>query len=176
MLLQISPLTPPDVSPVSTLADTIWHQHYRDIISTDQISYMLQQRYQPNLILMQLTTSGIWWRKLTINEEIIGFCCCMATDNPKELKIDKLYIHCNHHRKGYGAMLVAEAIKIMQDNDLESLILTVNKQNQVAIDAYQKYGFVITRDSVVDIGGGFIMNDYLMTLVPTKLEKKMTKL
>jgi len=171
MLPQISPLTLPDVSTVSKLADTIWHQHYRGIISIEQIDYMLKQRYQPNLILEQLATSGIWWRKLTINEEIIGFCCCVTTDNPKELKIDKLYVHCNHHRKRYGAMLIAEAIKIMQDNDLESLILTVNKHNQTAIDAYHRYGFKITRDSVVDIGGGFVMNDYLMTLTPSDLEK-----
>lgn len=91
--------------------------------------------------------------------------------NPKELKIDKLYIHCNHHRRGYGALLVAEAIKIMRENNLQSLILTVNKHNQTAIDAYHKYGFEITRDSIVDIGEEFIMNDYLMTLAPRKMRK-----
>ncbi|SFE25669.1 hypothetical protein [Nitrosomonas sp. Nm166] len=52
----------------------------------------------------------------------------------------------------------------MQENSLQSLILTVNKRNQTAISAYQHYGFEITGDNIVDIGGGFIMNDYLMTL------------
>jgi len=171
MSIQVLPLAPPDVQVVSVLADTIWRHHYAGIISSGQIEYMLAQRYQPTLILSQLSTAGIWWKKLTLNEEIIGFCCCMVTDNPKELKIDKLYIHCNHHRKGYGALLVAEAIKIMRENNLQSLILTVNKHNQTAIDAYHKYGFEITRDSIVDIGEGFIMNDYLMTLAPTKNRK-----
>ena len=59
----------------------------------------------------------------------------------------------------------------MRENNLQSLVLTVNKHNQTAIDAYHKYGFEITRDSIVDIGGGFIMNDYLMTLAPTKMRK-----
>jgi|CXWL01.1.fsa_nt_gi hypothetical protein len=38
------------------------------------------------------------------------------------------------------------------------------KHNHTAISAYQHYGFEITGDSTVDIGGSFIMNDYLMTL------------
>lgn len=53
---------------------------------------MLAQRYQQNLIQIKLSTSGIWWKRLTFNDEIIGFCCCMITYNPKELKIDK-FVH-----------------------------------------------------------------------------------
>jgi len=51
----------------------------------------------------------------------------------------------------------------MRENNLQSLILTVNKDNRTAISAYQHYGFEITGDSIVDIGNGFVMNDYLMT-------------
>ena len=160
----IFPVAPLDVQIISTLAETIWRHHYVNIISAAQIDYMLQQRYQPELIRQQLLNPDIWWRKLTLNDVIIGFSCCMRTHNPVELKIDKLYIHPDHHRKGYGALLVADAIKILQENNLQSLILTVNKNNCRAISAYRHYGFAITGDSIVDIGNGFIMNDYLMTL------------
>jgi ribosomal protein S18 acetylase RimI-like enzyme len=34
-------------------------------------------------------------------------------------------------------MLLAEAIKIMRENNLQSLMLTVNKQNHTAISAYR---------------------------------------
>lgn len=128
---------------------------------------MLAQRYQPALIREQVMNAEIWWRKLVLDEVTIGFSCCVRTHEPDELKIDKLYIHCDHHRKGYGAMLVADAIGIMRENNLQTLILTVNKHNQTAILAYQHYGFEIMGDSIVNIGGGFIMNDYLMRL--TKL-------
>ncbi len=69
-------------------------------------------------------------------------------------------------------MLMADAVEIMRKNDVQSLILTVNKHNQIAILAYQQYGFEITGDSIVDIGGSFVMNDYLMTL--TKLSRWST--
>lgn len=160
----ILPVTPPDAPIIATLAETIWRRHYVDIISAAQIDYMLQQRYRPELIGRQLSNPDIWWRKLTLNGAIIGFSCCMRTRNPGELKIDKLYIHHDHHRKGYGALLVADAIRILRENQLRSLILTVNKNNRSAISAYRHYGFAITGDSIVDIGNGFVMNDYLMTL------------
>ena len=65
-------------------------------------------------------------------------------------------------------MIVADAVKILRKLDLQTLILTVNKHNHVAISAYRHYGFEIAADSVVDIGGGFVMNDYLMTLTHWK--------
>ncbi len=155
---------PRDALTISTLAEVIWRRHYAGVISSEQIDYMLIQRYQPELIKEQLLNPEIWWRKLVLDEMIIGFACCMRTNKPSELKIDKLYIHCDHHRKGYGAMLMADAVEIMRENKLQSLILTVNKHNQTAILAYRHYGFEITGDSIVDIGSGFVMNDYLMTL------------
>ncbi len=164
MTPSVLPLTQNDANALSALAETIWRYHYVDIISTEQIDYMLKQRYQPELIREQLQNPSIWWRKLVLDDEIIGFSCCIRTITVNELKIDKLYIHCNYHRKGYGALLVTDAIGIMRENNLQSLILTVNKYNQTAISAYQHYGFEITGDSTVDIGDGFVMNDYLMTL------------
>ncbi len=160
----ILPVTSPDAITIAALARTIWQHHYVAIISSAQIEYMLMQRYQPTLIDVQLREPSIWWRKLVVDRSIIGFSCCMLTEQPRELKIDKLYIHCDYHRKGYGAMLVVDAMDTMRKNDLQSLILTVNKRNHSAIAAYQQYGFEITGDSIVDIGGGFVMDDFLMTL------------
>lgn len=164
MIPTVSAVVESDVNTISLLAGSIWRQHYLGIISSQQIDYMLAQRYQPGLIIQQLTNSSICWRKLVLEEVIIGFSCYMRTTKPNELKIDKLYIHCDHHRKGYGAMLIADAKKIMQKNNLSSLILTVNRRNQSAIRAYQHYGFEIAGDSMVDIGEGLVMDDYLMTL------------
>ena len=46
----------------------------------------------------------------------------------------------------------------------EAMYLTVNKYNELGIRAYEGTGFE-TIDSVeTDIGGGFIMDDYIMEL------------
>ena len=86
----------------------------------------------------------------------------MCTNRPDKLKIDKLYIHCDYHHKGYGALLVTDAIDIMQGNNFQLLILAVNKRNEKAIGSYRKYGFVVRESIVDDIGHGFVMDDYVM--------------
>ncbi|MCB1949070.1 MAG: GNAT family N-acetyltransferase [Burkholderiales bacterium] len=165
-MIKILPLTKTDPAMISLLAREIWFRHYCDMLSNAQIHYMLAQRYCPMLIQSQLTEKNIWWKKLLFDGTAIGFSCCTRTNMPHELKIDKLYIHHDHHRKGYGKMLVDDAVKTMHQAGCNSLILTVNKQNHAAIQAYQRYGFEIIGDSVVDIGGGFFMNDYLMSMTP----------
>jgi RimJ/RimL family protein N-acetyltransferase len=42
------------------------------------------------------------------------------------------------------------------------LILAVNKQNTRAIAAYTRNGFAVAEAVVNDIGGGFVMDDYIM--------------
>lgn len=166
---EISSLTRSDTTVVSTLAGKIWRHQYAEIISPDQIDYMLAQRYCPLLIKSQVSSDVVWWQKMTLNEAIIGFSCYMRTDASDTLKIDKLYIDIDHQHKGYGALFIADAVETMHKNSCNSLILTVNKQNSTAIAAYKKYGFEIIGDSIVDIGGGYFMNDHLMSM--TKLCK-----
>ena len=45
-------------------------------------------------------------------------------------------------------------------------MLAVNKRNAAAIAAYRKHGFEIVEAVVKDIGGGFVMDDYIMELFP----------
>lgn len=160
----VLPLTIDDTDLIIALANTIWHKHYSDIISPEQIEYMLNQRYASTLIRAQILSNNIWWNKLVLNKEIIGFSCCLLTDNPKELKLDKLYLHPHHQRKGYSAILVDKIKQFMRHHAFEQLTLAVNKHNTSAIAAYLHYGFTISDDIIIDIGNGFVMDDYLMTM------------
>ena len=42
------------------------------------------------------------------------------------------------------------------------LILSVNKRNARAIAAYKRNDFAVAESVVTDIGGGFVMDDYIM--------------
>jgi ribosomal protein S18 acetylase RimI-like enzyme len=44
-----------------------------------------------------------------------------------------------------------------------SLWLQVNRNNAQAIAAYRRNGFDVAREVVVDIGGGFMMDDFVMS-------------
>ncbi len=150
-----------DVEAISALARVIWHAHYADIISAVQIDYMLGERYAPALLREQLAR-GVAWDKLLIDGRIIAFASYFKSDDGRQMKLDKLYVHPAHQRGGYGGLLIARALGVARETGCRTLLLAVNKANAKAIAAYTKYGFRIREAIVQDIGGGFVMDDYIM--------------
>jgi ribosomal protein S18 acetylase RimI-like enzyme len=160
--VRIEPVGMADVETLVALAREIWHAHYRAIIGTAQIEYMLAQRYDPRVVRGELGRDGIWWDKLMAGKEMAGFASYFLTGIPDEMKLDKLYVHPGHQRRGFGGLMIARACAMAQARDCSRLVLAVNKGNRGAIDAYLKHGFRVEGAVVKDIGGGFVMDDYIM--------------
>jgi len=151
-----------DAAAISALAREIWYAHYSAIISKAQIEYMLAQRYDPEIIRAELARGDVWWDKLLVDDRMTGFASYFLTGNAGEMKLDKLYVHHDHQRKGCGGMLLDRVLGIARAYGCATLMLAVNKHNHTAIAAYRKYGFRVTESVVKDIGGGFVMDDYIM--------------
>ena len=160
--VRIAALTAADVDRLCALAAEIWHAHYPAIISVAQIEYMLAQRYAPGVVGAELQRGDIWWDQLLVDNRMRGFSSYGLTANAGEMKLDKLYVHQDHQRQGYGGMLLDRAVTIARAYGCGTLALAVNKHNRNAIGAYEKNGFRITDSVVKDIGGGFVMDDYVM--------------
>jgi GNAT superfamily N-acetyltransferase len=147
---------------LGALAREIWHAHYPGIISREQIDFMLGQRYSPEVIRASL--AGQCWQTAWLGNEMVGFAHSLADDAAGTWKLDKLYVHPRHQRKGIGEALLQAAIRHALDAGAARLILRVNKRNAVALAAYAKYGFRVYGEHVLDIGNGFVMDDYLLEL------------
>ena len=160
--MRVAPLAGADVGQLCVLAGEIWRRHYADIISAAQIEYMLEQRYSPAVVCAELLRGDLWWDQLLVDNQMIGFASYFLTGKAGEMKLDKLYVHHDRQRKGYGRMLVDRAVTIARAYGCELLVLAVNKNNRDAIAAYAKYGFRVADSVVKDIGGGFVMDDYIM--------------
>ena len=159
---RIGPVTEADVEALAALAREIWYAHYPAIIGAAQIEYMLGQRYNVETVHAELRQSGLWWDKLMVGAEMAGFASYFLAPAPGEMKLDKLYVHPRHQRSGYGGMMIARACEVARAEGCNRLALAVNKNNRSAIAAYLKHGFRITDAVVKDIGGGFVMDDYVM--------------
>ena len=79
-----------------------------------------------------------------------------------EMKLHKLYVDPAQQRKGFGSLLLQQVEADSRGRGFQTLILAVNKANHQAIAAYRKNGFNIRESVVVDIGQGFVMDDYVM--------------
>jgi GNAT superfamily N-acetyltransferase len=161
----IAPLAPEDAEAVAALAAKIWWPHYSGIISAAQIEYMLSQRYDPRVVRAELERDDVWWDKLLVGAKIAGFASCFLIAKAAEMKLDKLYVHPDYQRKGYGGMVIAHVGERARVQGCSRLTLAVNKRNGIAISAYRKHGFQVRAAVEKDIGGGFVMDDYIMEKV-----------
>jgi len=154
--LNILPASPEHVADIARLAAVVWRAHYPGIISAEQIDYMLARMYDLDVLRDEIANGVTYLRALEGNE-LLGF----AAHGPigKEIKLHKLYVHPERQRRGIGGALLKH---VERECKGRTLMLTVNKRNHKAIAAYKKHGFVIRDSVVVDIGGGFVMDDYVM--------------
>lgn len=157
-------MQPEEVEAVAALARVVWQDTYRDIISQAQIDAMLAQRYSAEWMRAELASGEVWWDVLRADGQVVAFACYFLACQPGEMKLDKLYVHPAHQRHGYGARLLARVEAAARDKGCRAvaLALAVNKKNLRAVAAYRKYGFTVREEVVQDIGGGFVMDDYIM--------------
>lgn len=160
--LSIRPLARDEIDTLAKLAHNIWHAHYPGIISSEQIDFMLKHRYNPAAIAETLATQH--WDAAWVGKEMVAFANSFADGSPGTWKLDKLYVHPKQQRKGIGRVLLEKVKQHAMETAATKLILRVNKHNNMALAAYAKYGFEVYGEHVLDIGNGFVMDDYLLEL------------
>ena len=151
-----------DIPAIIELAGKVWRAHYPDIIGQEQIEYMLERGYALDALakFVDGQQSGI---DLALKDDaLIGFCAWMLVEGGRDCKVDKLYVDVEHQRGGVGGTLLGAAVSHARELGAQSLVLNVNKNNHRAIAAYRKHGFTVRESVVIDIGGGFVMDDYVM--------------
>ena len=87
----------PQLSQISDLAHSIWRDYYLGIISRPQIEFMLAEDYSLDQLEKDRAT-GTNFLILKENGQAIGFAA-FHTLNSSVVKLDKLYLQTQHHRK-----------------------------------------------------------------------------
>jgi ribosomal protein S18 acetylase RimI-like enzyme len=159
--IRIVGATEADLAPVAELAGVIWRRHYPGIITPGQIDYMLAHGYSRQALLRFVTEPGAGLLLARVDERLVGFAAYHRTDR-NELKLEKLYVHQDYQRKGVGGRLIERVEAAAGAQGLATVILNVNKNNVQAMRAYEASGFVIREAVVIDIGAGYVMDDFVM--------------
>ncbi|AFY52917.1 acetyltransferase [Rivularia sp. PCC 7116] len=146
------------IAQVSKLAKNIWNEHYLPIIGNHQVSYMLD-KFQSEDAIGQHIDEGYRYYMIFYNQVEAGyFSIC---EKGEKLFLSKLYILKYFRGKGIGK----QAIEFIKSNLKNPVIqLTVNKNNSDSLAFYKNIGFEIVDDVVMDIGNGFVMDDYVMEM------------
>lgn len=147
---------------ISWLADEIWHEHYAELLSKEQIDYMLGKFLTEEVISEQISGDYKYYL-LNFNKQVVGFMAVVPHEN--FLYLSKIYLKKAFRGKGLARMGINTAISEAKACGFNKIQLNVNKDNVDSIAAYKKLGFVVVEALVNDIGHGFVMDDYVMDLV-----------
>lgn len=149
---------------VAALAHEIWYEYYVPLIGRAQVDYMVA-RFQSVAAMQAQIEQGYEYFLVQRQHETgkwsdIGYCAVQAQPG-RVMFLSKFYLHHAARGSGTGRRCMEFIEGLARRRELSLLWLTVNKGNP-AVQAYQRLGFRIAADLVVDIGGGFVMDDYRM--------------
>ena len=148
-----------DVDLLTKLSQEIWNLHYINILSKEQIDYMLEKMYTSDIINEEIN-KGIIWKIVYYNNEPIGYFS-YSMINEKQCKLHKIYILPTFHGKGFGKSCITDVFEYTKNKNANEVILYVNRFNEKAIKSYSKYGFKILKEEDTKFGD-FVLNDYVM--------------
>lgn len=148
-----------DILTVEQLASIIWKEHYTAIIGAEQVAYMLREFQSVDAIQQQLK-QGFHYYLVYSNQDAVGYCSIQQRDSV--MFLSKLYVLESYRGLGIGKRVLEFIVNKAKESRCSSISLTVNKYNYQSIKAYQQLGFTIVDEIVADIGGSYVMDDYVM--------------
>jgi ribosomal protein S18 acetylase RimI-like enzyme len=159
--MKIRPLLKEELNLIRALAHQIWPNAFKEILSRDQIAYMLDLMYSDRSLLEQFDKGHLFF-VMMVERRPVGF---MAIERhfPEyhQLKIHKLYVNTEIQGMGAGKKLLQKAKEIAEIKGMDEITLNVNRFNK-AVGFYKRMGFAIEREEDIQIGNGYLMEDYVM--------------
>lgn len=165
-MITISEATVLDIGIIQTIAHQTWPVTYGEILSKEQIVYMLDKMYSDSVLKENMTHLEHHFLLLVEDEVCQGFASYEHHYlNRNYTRLHKLYLLPATQGKGLGKLLLEKIIDLAKENKSEGISLNVNRFNK-AYTFYQKMGFEIMEEEDLAIGDGYLMEDY-------KMEKKL---
>jgi len=157
-MIEIKAATVENAKQIEQIAAPIWREHYEPIIGLAQVEYMLTKFQSEKAISAQMNVGASYFMVYK-SAQPIGYFSLI--EKSESLFISKFYLDSSHRGQGIAHLMLARIYEIALGSNFDQLELTVNKFNS-AYKAYLKLGFENIRSVQVDIGKGYIMDDYVM--------------
>jgi len=159
--MQISKIEKDRIKELSIFSKDVFIDYYNDLIGNKQARYMADLFLSEESI-EKLIDQGAIFIVAEENNEILGFSEYLLEEN--KVFLSKLYVSKNYRNQGIGKMMLDSCIEYSKENNIDTIYLTVNKNNTSSINVYKHCGFKIVDSVVNDIGNNYVMDDYIMEL------------
>jgi ribosomal protein S18 acetylase RimI-like enzyme len=165
MNLSIKEANENDSPLIRELASRIWEPAYKAILSQEQLDYMFEMMYSVEHIIRQMTELHHRYFIACADNEPVGYLSIEKETDDKYI-IQKIYLVPEFHGKGVGGYLFGQGVAYLKTIAPSpfTVELYVNRENP-AVGFYEHLGMKKTATRDHDIGNGFFMNDYIMTII-----------
>lgn len=158
----LRPVQKEEYAEVRKLAETIWPVCYKDILSVEQIRYMMDMMYSEEVISQEVS-EGVQYYFVEADGKTAGYLAWGAWLTVSEtVKLHKLYLLPEMQGQGIGSRVIELVKQQLENSGVRRLRLNVNRLNSNAIKCYSSNGFTMVQLENNDIGNGFFMTDYVM--------------
>ncbi len=158
-MIKIEKISLKDLQRIIELAEKTWEPTYKEILSKEQLIYMFEMMYSEDVLRNRMLNGNDFYIS-KINQIDVGFLETVKNDEYK-LYISKIYVDPNYQKKGIGKYLIEFLEKKAISMKFKSLKLNVNRYNP-AQHFYTRIGFRIEKQIDIEIGNGYLMEDYIM--------------
>lgn len=159
--MKIIQATKSQLSIIAELAHAIWPTAYAEILSNEQLTYMLDKFYSLEALTEQLEKRNHVFLLIEENEKYVGFASYESDIENDKTKIHKIYVLPETQGKGFGVQLLNEIENRARNAKNTVLFLNVNRFNK-AQNFYKKLDFEIAYEEDIEIGNGYLMEDFVM--------------
>lgn len=148
---------------IRELAHRIWPVAYAEILSQAQLEYMLEWLYNLD-VLQNKASTGYLYYAVRVNGVPVGFIGLEPNfPDAGYLRVHNIYLLPDFQGTGLGRAMLNHCMDVAFDLDQHTLHLNVNRFNK-AREFYEHVGFRIVGEEDIDIGQGYLMEDYIMEL------------
>ena len=155
--------TPESLQVIRNIAASIWPETFREILSPEQITYMMEIMYAPAVMEKELADG--YHFDIVCTDDLPAGYMVYSSYAPETAKLHKLYLLSRYHGRGIGSAMLDHVANQTRKLGFKNLILNVNKHNVKAINAYERNNFTTIEAVKIDIGNGFFMDDFVMKKV-----------
>ena len=161
-MITISEANIGDIKQIQNIVHITWPITYGEILSKEQLDYMLDLFYSDKALIDQYNKKEQLFYMIYEDEANLGFIGIEHNYSGKTAtKIHKIYLLPETQGRGIGKKVIDEIGKLALDNNSTALILNVNRFNS-ALGFYKKIGFEVVEEVDIEIGNGYLMEDYMM--------------
>lgn len=162
-MISFKKATKVDIPQIQELAKKSWNSAYQNILSQDQIDYMLQQMYSEEEISNHLENPNYHYYLILKAETAAGFIGFEFHYENATTKLHRIYLLDKFKGQGLGKAAINFLKGKTSETSDNRIILNVNKNNP-AKQMYESQGFNIYKEAIFEIGNGYVMDDFLMEL------------